>query len=156
MKHPIDTESQAMAVRPIMKSKAAIKRASAATGNVAVDIGNYTKCKQIGEVIQECGVLNVGLGMYSFSKDKLEEAISKYAGLMLQTDEPETAVLVGQLVRQLINSYNDTASNIIKSVPASTGPVSINRPVVFPPNSVVTATVKVKSDNDETKAAIDI
>lgn len=141
-----------MSQKPILKSKQAIKRAAEEAGGVAVDMSPFTRCREIGEVIDSLGVFKVGLGMYAYSKEKLEQAIAKFADMATDMDDPENAVLVGHLVRQLINSYNDTASNIIKSIPNAT-PAHKGPPVMFPPNAKIKAVVEVQPEKQDEKPA---
>lgn len=138
-------------VKPVIKKDAIAKKGAKDSAAVAVHMKKFMKLKEVGEIMDDLDVLHIGRGMYAYSQDKLDVAIKKFMDLLTRLDDPENAVLVGTLLRQLINSYNETATNIIKSQPSERAPTSSGPPIVFPANAKVTATVKVEQNEKPAK-----
>jgi hypothetical protein len=145
------TEPRALA--KVGKTKSEIARIAKEAGCSAVDLTGLLKTASLGELIKEIGPLDVGMGMYIFGKQKLEETIEKLSDKIRVCDNDENVAVLGETQRKLITAYREHAEGIIEARGKSTASQMQNRPIHFPPTAVVQAVVIKTEDKDDTKKA---
>jgi hypothetical protein len=115
-------------LKKVFKDRKEMERAAKDAGLTAIDLSKFVGAGAVGELIQKCNLLHVGLSMYAFSKSKLEEAMSECEAKLKTEDNTETFVNLGALQKALVTAYNETATNIIKSASNSKGGVNPQKP----------------------------
>lgn len=110
-------------------------------GVSAVDFQKLRQSVLVGSLIEELGALDVGMGMYIFGKNKLEESIEKINEQIAQSDNDEMVAALGEVQRKLILAYREYATGIIEAHNSKSSPSGMNPPRSFPPQAFVQAVV---------------
>src|SRR5690348_8006757 len=134
-------------IKKVFKNKNEMERAAKDAGLTTIDLSKFVGAGAVGEIIQKCNLLHVGLSMYAFSKSKLEQAMALTAQKMEESDSDETFVQLGALQRALTSTYNETATNIVKAVRNSKGDAGERpeRPRALPPCTRFSAAIAVQT-----------
>lgn len=124
-------------------TKAEARKAAKGASTTALDLGKFVKDGEVGKLLREAGVLDVGLSMYVFSKSRLEEAIDAVNKRLKEPGlEDETYATFVELQRKLVSEYNITAKGIAESIQSQSDQKGRGETrIVLPPNTTVTAVV---------------
>lgn len=100
------------------RSKSDIKRAAKEAGMAIVDLERLQACAEVGKIIDESGLVYLGLSMYASNKSAIEAAIPKFIAAIDSCSESDFEVLnaLGQTLAKLVSVNNETATSIVKSL----------------------------------------